>query len=99
MSIEYTAPLRLSDGEVDSLCELLVEHGYVLVPSADVRRFALRMPGSLPRAHWPNDADVDVSDSIYVAVHSGTRAERERLVSALHTILARLGHECRLDEE
>lgn len=98
MSIEYFAPICLSPGEVELVCDALPNEKFILVSTPDRERILLRFSARPQREDWPEDIEVTFTDSIGVTVHSGTVMERQEFVRHLEDSLLALGYELEFEE-
>jgi hypothetical protein len=99
MSIEYNGEASLNETEATALAAALVNNTFVQLPGGGGGRFIFRIASSPPREHWPEDIELRTRPQIYVAVHSATASEREEFIRRLESLLAQMGHPCKLEED
>lgn len=98
MSYEYVAAVRLTEAEVARLMASLPEGDYVVVSKPAPTRLLLRFGRRPARERWPEDIDVRFEETVYVAIHAGTGAERTGFLRHLESRLRELGRECAFEE-
>jgi hypothetical protein len=98
VSIEYKAPIRLSQAEALALARSLASDTLQLLAAED-GCFSFRMSAHTPRESWKEDVELRAGRELYVIVHAATGDEREELVARVESILARMGYPCALAEE
>ncbi len=85
MSIEYRADARLQQRQVAALIEGLAREDEWSVVSRGERDLVLRWAAQ-------SDATIEVEpNSVYLAVHAGTRRQRDVLVQLMTEILRAIG--------
>lgn len=99
MSFEYFAPIELSPAEIAAATRALANDSYEVLGEAGDSRVTLRFAWRAKRSEWPEDVDIRFGEGIYVAVHSGTRAERAALLRHVESRLRELGYECSFEQE
>jgi hypothetical protein len=98
MSYEYVSAARLTTDEVLVLRGALARRGFMVLDPPEVVRIRLRFSDAASTGTWPEDAEIVAGDSVFVVVHGGTRAIRERLIATLEDELTRMGHTCTFSE-
>ncbi len=91
MSIEYRADARLQQRQVAALIEGLAREDEWSVVSRGERDLVLRWAAHLGE-DAQSDATIEVEpNSVYLAVHAGTRRQRDVLVQLMTEILRAIG--------
>ena len=98
VSLEYSASAKLTEAEVSQLKGSLPNDDYVLVSAPSATRLLFRFGGRPTREEWPADVDLRFGDTVYVAIHSGTEAERREFLRHVGACLGELGHTCHFEE-
>lgn len=94
MGIEYTAELAFGASRLSAqrLFERVRSSGEWLEHDKAETRLSVRYAGSPLRPHWPEDAIVEVGSSeVSVLFHTGTGAQRSRLLAFLEQALQEQG--------
>ena len=99
MSLEYSASAKLTEDEVSLLKVSLLNNYYVLASAPSATQLLLRFGGRPAREEWPEDIDLRFADTVYVAIHSGTEAERKNFLRYLGDCLRDLGQTCDFEED
>ncbi len=92
---EHRAVLRLSDEEVARLGAALASDAYQVTVSPT--RMHVRFVSDAERA-WAEDVTIAFGDTVDVAFHTGTRAQRTAFLAHLRGRLAELGWIVELEE-
>ena len=91
MSIEFRADAKLDAAKAAAFIEAVTKAKGWTVSETQGKKLTLRWKGEAGPGHR-DDASVGIEDdSVYVAVSSGTKAQREALVTHLTQFLSRLG--------
>ncbi len=99
MGFEYRAALALLPARGAGLLDsLAAQKGWAVVSRAE-GAIALRFADRPARKDWPQDFDLALdAKGVVLVIHSGTRQEREQIVSRVAALLTTLSPEARLEE-
>jgi hypothetical protein len=91
MSIEYRANARLSAPHARALLDAVAKEAAVQVLERGEGELSLRWSGA-PRQGAAEDVHLEIeAESVYLAVHVGTRKQRDDLVHRLGALLKEQG--------
>ncbi|MES1207221.1 MAG: hypothetical protein ABUS79_14890 [Pseudomonadota bacterium] len=92
MSIEYVAPVTLTEDQVATLeAEVRADGRWIQEGTLVNGKLSYRIAGRPRRAAWPEDFSLYLSPpNLEVAFHSATRTERENFLSFLSDTLQRI---------
>ena len=91
MSIEYRAPAKLDAAKAASFFEAVTKARAWTVSERQGNKLTLRWKGEAGPGHR-EDVSLELEEgSVYVAVSSGTKAQRDELVRHLTQFLSHLG--------
>ncbi len=99
MSFEYVASTVLTEDEAALLRARLPDARYLLVGDPDARRLSLRYSNHAEGREWAEDISIHLGAAIVLAIHSGDESERVAFLEHLESVLRRMGHPCRFEED
>src|SRR5690242_507791 len=96
MGVEYAGRWPSGRGELNAqkLFERLCSSGEWVVHERSGERLSVRYAGQPEQPRWPEDAVIEARPTgVHVLFHSGTAAQRQRLLGAMKSAMEQQGFE------